>query len=229
MSARSLFIVLVSFLVALPVHAQEAKNHEAFWIASKQFREIELTDERAQVKRLERELAARKRALVNKATYENGTRRVSGRLLYPTAKAKADAVAAAQAELDRRSKNIELMEAGKAYPVPRFTTKGWKVGAVGYAGPIDVQQVVSADEFLGQIYVNDLPVWVSGIPTEGLVDGARIKTEGFVIELAKTRTYTTALGASRTVFEARPIRFAELEKELGPDETLLPLWKAWEP
>lgn len=55
-------------------------------------------------------------------------------------------------------------------------------------------------------------IWVSGYPTGGLADGQSVKLEG-VFRVSGTKTYTTVMGASRTVLTATPMNVEQYLKE----------------
>lgn len=55
-------------------------------------------------------------------------------------------------------------------------------------------------------------IWITGYPTDGLADGQSVKLEG-VFHVSDTKTYTTVLGASRTVLSLTPIDLEQYIKK----------------
>ncbi len=93
-----------------------------------------------------------------------------------------------------------------------------KPGAVGVMPLIDVTQVIDDKSLLGDLrYLYKangmVPALLTGIPTEGVVDGRKVefKTPMYV---AGTRQFETVSGGTRTVFLLKPFDAEALEKAM---------------
>lgn len=76
-----------------------------------------------------------------------------------------------------------------------------KSGQLGDVSVVFVQQVVSPKEVIAR-WEGDL-YWISGIDTSEMVDGERTKLAG-VFQVGKSRTYSTAIGGSKTIRTLAP-------------------------
>lgn len=112
------------------------------------------------------------------------------------------------------------VDPGKAYddsvwPDSQFTpplTIG-QIARFGDKNYLKVFQIVDASNMIaeiklpylaGSVWTNkEATVWISGISTAGLTDGKRCSFK-VVFEVCGTKTYATALGGSKTIFELRP-------------------------
>ena len=94
--------------------------------------------------------------------------------------------------------------------IPDIDPRFFEVGQWGYlvnpgigAGSrheFGILQIVGPKDCL--IKCGETPFWVSGISTEGLIDNGRIQCI-LPMKVAGTKRYTTAIGASKTVFLLR--------------------------
>lgn len=92
-----------------------------------------------------------------------------------------------------------------------------RVGDLGELPYIRVLQIIDADEMRVKTrHGRDL--WLRGVVTRGHVDGVRLKPAG-IFEVTTTKTYTTALGAARTVLAAEPVPIPLEMLRLEPIET----------
>jgi hypothetical protein len=76
------------------------------------------------------------------------------------------------------------------------------VGAAGRLDEIRVQQIVGGSEMICRL-AGGATVWIDGLSTEGKVDGASYASP-YVFRVTGTKTYTTALGTSKTIFLLKP-------------------------
>jgi hypothetical protein len=96
----------------------------------------------------------------------------------------------------------------------------WTAGAAGHLDMrFVVNQVVSGTEMIAQPVVGIHPAeidiesrdfWVSGFPTAGLADDQETEVKGDFC-ITSTKTYTTSLGAKRTIFVLEPIDTSNLK------------------
>jgi hypothetical protein len=115
------------------------------------------------------------------------------------------------AEMDRRKEEIgrlrgtnkelrlqiKAIEADNTWhEVPDLS---YQLGAIGRIRALTVRQIVSPSEMI--VVTSKGPLWLSGVDTSGLVDGANAAMpETFVID--GNRTYETAIGGSKTILHA---------------------------
>jgi hypothetical protein len=148
-----------------------------------------------------------------------------------TKKLAADAKAAKD-KLDKARK-------GETVILPQLNLLSAKVGAIGLV-PTDfmlaVSQVIDGDTLLvipsvdeeylvpGEAVLRTRsksgePLLIRGFPTAGLVDGKEFHTSK-AIEVVGTESYTTVLGAKKTVFVIKPFDLEKwlptIKKELRP-------------
>jgi hypothetical protein len=103
--------------------------------------------------------------------------------------------------VDYSKKLLDEIESGNRLIIPSIFD--FNVGAIGTVNDgFEVLQVISKTEFLGRpVVLNKAldPVIVSGVNTDGLADGIRCLYK-MCFEITRTKSYTTVLGAKKTVY-----------------------------
>lgn len=161
-----------------------------------------------EVKVTEQSIVLVKRSIVNKKLHDKGVESQNGRMVYRDQKDRDEVVEGLKARIEQLKENAAAVEAGKLAMTPHLTSKRLQVGAFGAVKSLKVEQVIDAESFRSS--VGGVDVWVSGVSTEGHVDGSRLKTEDSIFEVVGTRSYATALGGKRTVFEIQLVHARDL-------------------
>jgi len=84
--------------------------------------------------------------------------------------------------------------------------KQWQfqVGRIGYARSVKILQVLDSDRALVTLGKKDITaVMIKGMSFLNVADDSEVSL-GTLMEVAETTTYTTVMGATRTVFVLRP-------------------------
>ncbi len=83
--------------------------------------------------------------------------------------------------------------------------KDYNTGDIGMTKYVArVFQVVGENDML--VKIDDVTYWVSGDPTKGIADGDRLRLS-YVFVVGETKTYTTAIGGSKTVVTLNPFLY----------------------
>ena len=87
------------------------------------------------------------------------------------------------------------------------------LGSIGQWPGANILQVV--DEKTALVNFSSVQskqtVWITGISTAGMVDGGAHRAD-VIVAVTGTKTYTTAVGGSRTVFTVEPLDLSRLPK-----------------
>jgi len=77
-----------------------------------------------------------------------------------------------------------------------------RVGSV-FESPegIEINQIVASDAFIGA----DREIWLTGVSTKNLADGQILKTRDYIFSCVGNKTYTTAIGGTKTIMEVKLI------------------------
>ena len=124
---------------------------------------------------------------------------------------KAANVARAMDALTKAEKRLTDFQQGRALPLPNFThTLPFKTGdfQTGFAN-VRVDQVVSKTECIGTWYGDSF--YFRGLNTSGLADGTTYTLTGPFVATG-TESYTTVLGAKRTLLLFEVVDWGAVEK-----------------
>jgi hypothetical protein len=140
----------------------------------------------------------------------------------PGTKQHREYLRAVKEKIDDLEKELRRVQSGEWEPPPSFpyVISDHEPGAVRQLGPVEILQVLGPTEALitfrqGEHYskVLDQIFWLKDISTAKMADGQPFRFEDCVI-VEGTKTYTTAAGATRTVFVLRPAK-VDREKVLA--------------
>ena len=96
--------------------------------------------------------------------------------------------------------------------------KEFSIGSIGKFR-IEVTQVISPSELIGRAWSEDArstTIWIRGVSTEGVTDERNnVMRVTKPYEVTGTKTYTNALGATRTVFVVEPLKLPKGEARGG--------------
>lgn len=126
---------------------------------------------------------------------------------FSTIKAKKHWVQKFQDDFDKLLQELNLRNSPDYVPCPYMRVSPIKVGNAGFfRAQQKVQQVVSDRQML--IIINDQTVWIDGVSTAGLTDDSYISFDD-PFYISGTKSYETAIGGTKTVFVAEPIKAAK--------------------
>ena len=185
------------------------------------------------VDRTEKHLAAAKRGTL-KTGSDGRPQTVNGQLVYRfgTAAEKKDAVAELTEKKKRLDEGLELAKKGKSWPIPQLGPLVLRLGTI-VADDVELKviQVIDANNFIGLQDVggtrDDIDVWVTGFATSKMVDGTTVRLgDGTgLVYIRGTKSYTTAIGAKKTIIQLSPLAIDALRGSIGKDENFLGLPK----
>ena len=186
-----------------------------------ELREVFATDGDEKVARIRQDFEIARKGVVNKRLAASGATSFESRPVFATVKDRKKKVETLQAELDQATSLVAAVRDGKAHPIQHLSDmRRLGVGSIGLVTSLPVVQVAGDNSFRSEL-LNETPVWVSGVPTERLVDGRSLDTTGFLFEVIGTKRYVTVLGSTSTVFELRPLSQAKLEALLEPGHSFI--------
>lgn len=212
--------MLFLLLCALGAAAQDPPTRETWdaWIAAAEKAAREPLE--AAAARAETELAAALEARIDRRRGD-ASRTERGKLVYTcsTPGRKAELIGA-----KREAAAIAKRRLADAKPaLPWLYAERIAAGQVGLLRRVlpsvaadeaeswtfDILQIIDANALTvrcwDQIAKRSIVLWIEA-PTAGLVDGGRLDTQALLVEVAGTKRYETALGATNTVFLLRPFR-----------------------
>lgn len=167
-----------------------------------------------------RDLARRKAGRITKSNSVGNPDRnnPAGPLVYTFARPEDKRVSVEEKseEIARLEVKLAMARDPGAVPVPLAHEGEIQAGLIRRIACLKVSQVVDENSMIGTAYLGfgdsetsyapgqGVDVYVTGMSTAGITDGARIVGGSQAFQIAGAKRYETVIGGSRTVLELRP-------------------------
>jgi hypothetical protein len=186
------FVAVVSFCLHAAGQDQAAKTTELL-TKLEAAKPQAIASAKASVEYAQEILAKAKKGTVDKS--RSNITIYNGRTIYPSAKMKADEVAAGDARLKAANARLAGLERGDELPILDHEQQGdLRVGMVASIEGVGlITQVVDEQNCIVRWGSGSL--WLKGVSTAGLVDGGSIKYPP-VVQITGTKQYTTVIGGT---------------------------------